>query len=332
MVKQRIELLSPELFRTRKEDVEQVELLQKMLRFEVGWHYILDLAWLLRELREVPPRSLVLDAGAGMGLAQFIALDLGMDVLSVDFVNRSVNRKFVKERYGEHIHFANDQSKEFRSAYIEHLESTYSLSGSADPDAKNGTKQTDGGLADFIRSQREKPEGRLASFVRRIIGRSGEGPSGFPQASPANIGQLFLMKGDLSDLAEIPDNFVDAVISVSALEHNDAAAAGKCVNELLRVCKPGGKLAITVSATEGEDWHHDPSKGWCFSEQTLKRIFQLDDSVESNCDRAGEIMQLLKSDNNGLQERLASFYFKSGDNGMPWGKWNPEYIPVGIVR
>ena len=27
---------------------------------------------------------------------------------------------------------------------------------------------------------------------------------------------------------------------------------------------------------------------------------------------------------------LADFYFRSGDNGMPWGNWDPQYMPVGV--
>ena len=33
-----------------------------------------------------------------------------------------------------------------------------------------------------------------------------------------------------------------------------------------------------------------------------------------------------------LRDNLASFYFRSGDNGMPWGKWDPQYQPVGVCK
>jgi hypothetical protein len=36
--------------------------------------------------------------------------------------------------------------------------------------------------------------------------------------------------------------------------------------------------------------------------------------------------------NAELKNNLASFYFKSGENGMPWGEWNPEYQPVGVCK
>jgi hypothetical protein len=33
-----------------------------------------------------------------------------------------------------------------------------------------------------------------------------------------------------------------------------------------------------------------------------------------------------------LRENLASFYFRSGENGMPWGKWDPQYQSVGVLK
>ena len=104
------------------------------------------------------------------------------------------------------------------------------------------------------------------------------------------------------------------------------------MGELIRVCKPEGRLLATVSASMGNDWYHEPSRGWCFSEKTLRRIFRLRGDVASNFEDRQRIMTLMKSEDNGLQERLASFYFKSGDNGMPWGRWDPQYLPVGVVR
>ena len=33
-----------------------------------------------------------------------------------------------------------------------------------------------------------------------------------------------------------------------------------------------------------------------------------------------------------LRGKLADFYYQSGKNGMPWGKWDPQYQPVGVVK
>ena len=31
-----------------------------------------------------------------------------------------------------------------------------------------------------------------------------------------------------------------------------------------------------------------------------------------------------------LHEKLSKFHFKSGDNGTPWGKWDPQYKSVSV--
>ena len=33
-----------------------------------------------------------------------------------------------------------------------------------------------------------------------------------------------------------------------------------------------------------------------------------------------------------VRDNLARFYFQSGDNGMPWGKWDPQYQSVGVRK
>ncbi len=37
-------------------------------------------------------------------------------------------------------------------------------------------------------------------------------------------------------------------------------------------------------------------------------------------------------DCSDLYNNLAPAYFRSGNNGMPWGVWDPQYQPVGIVK
>ena len=66
---------------------------------------------------------------------------------------------------------------------------------------------------------------------------------------------------------------VDAVVSISSLEHNTLEDLPAIVTELMRVLKPGGRLVATVGASKADDWFHEPSQGWCFTEQTLRSIF-----------------------------------------------------------
>lgn len=89
---------------------------------------------------------------------------------------------------------------------------------------------------------------------------------------------------------------------------------------------------MTVSASLGDDWFHEQSKGWCYGEARLRELFILPPEAPSNFSERERIFSEMKKEGNELHKRLATFYFKSGDNGMPWGRWDPKYLPVGVVR
>jgi len=99
----------------------------------------------------------------------------------------------------------------------------------------------------------------------------------------------------------------------------------------MRVLKPGGKLIATLGAAKDQDWFHEPSKGWCYTEATLRDIFELNPECPSNYDQYDELFEALCNCTE-LHDNLADFYFKSGNNGMPWGIWDPKYQPVGVVK
>lgn len=137
-------------------------------------------------------------------------------------------------------------------------------------------------------------------------------------------------RADLADLQPLPDGCVDAVVSVSALEHNSEEKVLACLHEVERTLKPGGAMHVTVGGSDHGDWFHAPSKGWCYCEESLIRLFGLVDP-ESNFEEVDRAFAELRQ-GTGLKEHLSRFYFTSGDNGMPWGKWNPEYFPLGVRK
>jgi ubiquinone/menaquinone biosynthesis C-methylase UbiE len=144
-------------------------------------------------------------------------------------------------------------------------------------------------------------------------------------------GTVFFHTAALSDLKAVPNRSVDAVVSISALEHNDLDTFRLCLGELLRTLKPGGKLVVTLGASNDRDWFHECSRGWCYTETTLRDVFDLPPHCPSNYDRYDALYDALR-DCAELRDNLAEFYFKSGDNGMPWGVWDPKYQPVGVVK
>ena len=138
------------------------------------------------------------------------------------------------------------------------------------------------------------------------------------------------MRANLCNVPEIASNSFDAVVSLSALEHIPVDLLPQACAEITRICKPDVKVAITTSATEQEaTWFHHPSQGNCFSKYDLKALFGARPD-EINLP-ANKMIEKYRSCTY-LKDNLAGFYSKSGDNGMPWGKWDPKYFPVGLFR
>jgi SAM-dependent methyltransferase len=144
-------------------------------------------------------------------------------------------------------------------------------------------------------------------------------------------GRVTILRGDLGMLNGVTDRSLDAVVSVSALEHNDPERLPAVVDELLRVLRPGGRLLATLPAARDRDWYHVPSAGWCYSEGTLRQAFRLAPAAVSNWTEFDRVFEALCRSRE-LRSGLSWRYRLSGRNGMPWGRWDPRYHPVGIYK
>lgn len=282
----RLEVLSPELLQSLQEHVKYIDQMTKELNKQLGWHYILDIAWILEQVKDLPKGAVILDGGGGYGLLQFILFEKGYNVISVDFIDRNLREAEIEKYRAQFIH----DREIFGNEYVQHLNRNYGNTVNAE-----------------------------VSFD--VIDDT--------LLFSANSPKIVFYRGDLSRLSYISDNSIDCIVSLSALEHNPKEIIGSIYEEFKRICKADGIMALTLSGTEAqEDWFHVQSKGWCFTQQTLVELFQLD-LYESNFNHVYDIFQKLKLSSK-LEKRLAPLYFKSGENGMPWGVWNPEYIPVGV--
>jgi ubiquinone/menaquinone biosynthesis C-methylase UbiE len=176
-----------------------------------------------------------------------------------------------------------------------------------------------------LRGPRRPPASRRQRAVRRLqrlaLRALGRGP----------MGRVTFHRADLASLEHVPTASIDHVVSISSLEHNTPDALPTVVTELLRVLKPGGSLVATLGAAADRDWFHEPSSGWCYTEATLRRAFSLDPAAPSNYASYPEIFAAIR-DNAELRDNLSPVYFKSGNNGMPWGVWDPKYLSVGVRR
>jgi SAM-dependent methyltransferase len=287
----KVEILSVDLLNRYRDLVDELKLVAKELRLEFGWHYLLDLTWIISHL-DTNQVGVVLDAGAGTGVMQWFLSNRGVDVVSVDRGSRA-HLPIHFRAYSPVVGLrAEDLATRPKTAF--HL-LRYSTRRRAILEA----------FLPIVRVRRERyAEGR---------------------------GKVFIYNQDLSALSMIEDNTIDVVVSVSALEHNTPVVLRAVVHELLRVLKPNGKLLATLGAAVGEDWFHEPSQGWNYTEASMRDIFQLAPDASSNYEDYDRLFNALK-ENRELSEGLAGFYKTSGHRGMPWGKWAPQYIPVGVCK
>jgi len=297
-----LEILSVDLLDEHRPLVTELASLADELGIGLGWHYLLDLAWIISRL-ESPPAT-VLDAGAGAGILQWYLAGKGWKVISVD----RVSRRHLPAR--------------FRSRY-----------------RVQGLRSKD--LA-RLPSRRRALVRRLVGEVRGLEGlvtavRHGYRPRLASPAAPGRrrlttgTGEVLIYNQDLRSLSDIADGSIDEIVSVSALEHNTPDGLQEVVAELLRVLRPGGRIIATLVASDRDDWYHEPARAWCYSESTMRRIFKLDESVRANYDQYNRLLESLRA-NDELRANLAAFYYRSDANGMPWGKWDPQYQTLGVCK
>jgi ubiquinone/menaquinone biosynthesis C-methylase UbiE len=288
---ERIEIPSADLLRSDRALADELRDVAQRTGMPLGWHYLLDLIWAAREL-DPKPGMRVLDAGAGTGVMQWWLAERGVDVLSVD--------------------------RESRRDLPLRLRAMYPVRSLRPED-----------LAPLPRPNLRQTLGR---YWYALTGRPTPSPGPPPPAprAGARLGTVTISQQDLLSMPLVGDASVDAVVAISALEHNHPDELERCVAELLRVIRPGGRLIATLTAARAEDWFHEPSRGWCYSEPSLRRAFDLP-RCPSNYDRYDELLEVLRGSEE-LRSGLAQFYFESGENGMPWGVWDPKYQPVGVVK
>ncbi len=287
----RIELLSEDLIEQNKNLAMEVLAASSRTGIKLGWHYLLDLIWILKNLNS-PKGSVILDAGAGNGLLQFMLADRGYKVISADVLTRG-NPEFVSNMY-RIIHMGDERT-------ITH--SYWNGIGASDQinnDERNINKEFD---INCFNNHKQN--------------------NGIPS--------IIYYHCDLESMRELNNDTVDAVVSVSALEHNPPQKVNQCVKELSRVLKPEGNMLITVSAVNDGELFHEPSHSWLLDEVGMVSAYGIQNGYESNFGSYKEIYASLFT-SKYLRRWLASFYYTGGNNGMPWGVWDPQYQPVGIAK
>jgi len=276
-------------------------------RTQVGWHYVTDLVWIYRKIKNWPRGLTILDAGGGNGPVQFLLLEMGFHVVNIDLVPRILPIAF-KKRYGcECEKLFSYQETSYRR-FIQTPERNPFI---------NKVKQTP---AYQVLNWIKKPPfwyARACEMWRKKHGI--ETPHG----------SLKWITGNLCKIPEIPTHFFEGVVSLSSIEHIPYDTLFSAWRELERVLKPDSGWAVTTSASSrSERWFHEPSQGWCYSKEDFQNLFHAKPLNDNN----PEMILRRYADCKYLRENLADFYKKSGRFGMPWGIWDPKYVPVGISK
>lgn len=315
-----IELLGESLI--KEEAALALDILGFSTRYNapLGWHYLLDFIWVLRELKNEKNLT-ILDAGAGSGLLQYILAEYGNHVISAD-----MNKKRTIHPLGERLFHTTsyETAHHIRHHYftaggnhcIEKTSYVFDRFLSTSP--KGLLKAVKKRLSLHAKSLRERhlrSKTLLDSFIK------------IDKSTPKF--NLIFYNTDLRCLDRIEENSIDAVVSISAIEHNTPEEVVFVLAELNRVLKPDGKMLLTVSANHPSSIYHDPSHSWTLNEPDLVKVYGLREGYRSNFNSYTRIQKDFKN-SSYLNRWLSHRYFSSSKNGMPNGIWNPCYLPVGL--
>lgn len=275
-------------------------------RTEIGWHYIVDLTWIYSIVKEWPRSYQIIDAGGGGGPTQFMLAELGFQVTNIDLF-LTLPSYAILQRYGTRLRRLPSYEA---TDYLQHLTDL------------QGMKTINRKLRDTIKNNRLWRE--LSAYLYRSRHQAWR-----TTQTTLPLGKINWIQANLCNMPEIESASFDAVISLSALEHVPMDLLPCALSELERALKPQARIAITTSATNAEEsWFDGPSQGYCFSQKDLHSLFHARDAAGFSATQL--LDKYRKSDY--LRKHLAAFYRASGNNGMPWGEWNPSYLPVGLWR
>lgn len=301
--KTRIELLSCDALKDNGNILADIGLLQQGLFKEIGWHYYVDLIWIVNRLREneIHPGATILDAGAGNGLLQYLMVLYGYNVISIDYSPRNISLLTkvlfpIKKM---------QSSVQFESSYITHIRESGNL--------KNKFRK--------LRSLIQNGNLDFFAYARLFIKvRTGKNKPG----------RIIFHQSDMQNMKSIDDNTIDAVVSVSAIEHMEIGNIKLAIKEFQRVLIKDHPIILTTSASKSDDWFHQPSAGWCFSFETLATVFQLAEKTTNEFSDYDKMLEEYKN-NSYIKNHLASIYKVKNEPGKQPETWEPSYLPVGIV-
>ncbi len=273
-----------------------------------GWHYKLDIIWILNELNKsgIHPGSTILDAGAGQGVLQYLLAAKGYKVISFDYAKRKILKRTKKIFDIEN----NSCDLNYYHKYMSHISF----------EKKNKS------LIHYLKNIKDYS---LLSLIRKVI----RWVKGFKlyvkeisNRKKNMYGKIYMKRGYFQQLGGLNLD-VDAVVSLSAIEHCDKDQIKESLESFLSPFNRKGILLITTSATnEDEDQFEDYFQGWSFSKEGLKKYFNLN---VPNWVIKVSYLQIHKTEE--FWKQLDPFYFvKNNSYFKDNSRKYPPYLPNGI--
>lgn len=320
MMQDKIELLDIGLLDDKKK-LKAIDHWLRVMGWSNGWHYDLDIIWILRQIDELGLRrgSTIIDAGAGLGVTQFILAARGYNVISLDFADRQVP-KYSKKIFT--IEQAGNDLAGYTHEYMEFM----------DYSRNQGVKEKKAvGFSALLKKALDPKRFLLNIYtVSNLLNKYFNiGYTSETTRDHRGFGKIIFLRGTFNNIP-LGDNTADALVSVSAFEHNTYDDMPSSIVEFTRVIKKNSPLLITTSAAESKDWYFKPSKAWNFSKETLSAWFSI-----PNGNIVFNYHEVFKGivGSSLLKKRIPWSYKLSGENGLPYGKLDDaQYLPVGIVK
>lgn len=286
-----IKLLNASLLDDRKK-LKEISYWLKVMNRPNGWHYDLDQIWILKELEKagILPGSTIVDAGAGQGMTQYLLAARGYNVISLDFSPRTKPSRSlgIFNVVGD-----GDSDIDYQHPYMKFI--SYGVNSSV-------------GIVGRLKIATLK---KIPLLPQRIIRHAVSALFYLYERfarSHGSYGTITYLRAPFHEVPLASDS-VDAVISISAIEHADISLFHENIKELTRLLKPGSPLLLTTSATTSdENNYHEKSSGWCFSLPALKTFFP---GCEVNFDAENCARSLMES--AIFTDRLDPYYYQDKD-------------------
>jgi len=306
-----IELLSTRLLKNRLL-VIYLKIFSIFLNRPQGWHYYLDQIKIIKTLSLCKNRTnlKIMDAGAGLGITQFVLSSLGFKIYSLDFSNRKFPKYY---HWFFDLEYIDNNSFNYTHTYQAYIKYHNNILDKF----KNGLsiyKLFNWIILKFL---------FLFSIPFFIL----------IKLIKPKFGKIYIIRAPFH---EIPfnNNYFDYIVSVSAIEHSDKDILRNGIEEFRRVLKSKGKLLITTSLNVdvNEMTFHNNTEGWCFSIEFLENAFNITNFKKINF--SDVIAYQNEFLNNKIWKFTLPFYYKK--NNFTFFKDDKDryylpYLPVIII-